>query len=157
MPSKDSLPDIDISWRLRESWRAQALLRRVAEHVAASEGFRVGFLNVVVVGARAMSTLHRRYHGQSGPTDVLAFDLGTERRRGVLDGEIVICADVARRRAGRRGLPIARAELALYLAHGLLHLSGYDDHSPADFRRMHAREDDLLSELGLGRVFARGV
>ncbi|MGD8452960.1 MAG: rRNA maturation RNase YbeY [Phycisphaerae bacterium] len=149
--------DITVSWQLRESWRALRLLWQVAGHVAAAEGFHSGSLSVVVVGARAMSTLHQRYRGQPGPTDVLAFDLGTERRRGILDGEIVLCADVARRRAGRRGLAPARAELALYLAHGVLHLAGYDDHSPAGFRRMHAREDDLLSELGLGRVFARGA
>ena len=94
-----------------------------------------------------MATLHQRFMGESGPTDVFSFDLGTDRRRGVLDGEVIICTDVARRRAVEPGLASARAELALYLTHGILHLAGYDDHRPADYRRMHAREDELLSTI----------
>lgn len=46
------------------------------------------------------------------------------------------------------------AELSLYVAHGTLHLAGYDDRTPREFARMHRREDELLDELGIGRVFA---
>lgn len=158
-----------MTWRLRRSWRAAPLLRRVARAVASAEGFRTGQLSIAVVGARAMSTLHQTYLNIPGPTDVLTFDLGTDRRHGVLDAEIIICADVAAAAAARRmprpasGQPrkrpgasfaLARRELALYVAHGLLHLSGYDDHTARQFKRMHAREDELLSRLGHGSVFA---
>ena len=147
--------DLAITWRLRTSWRAVPLLRTVAHHVASAEGFRTGQLSIAVVGARAMATLHKRYMNLPNPTDVLTFDLGTDRHHGVLDAEIVVCADVARRQARRRQktLAAARHELALYVVHGLLHLAGYDDHTPADFSRMHAREDELLTALGLGAVF----
>lgn len=148
---------VTITWRLRKSWRAGALLRRVARHVAAAEGFHGGQLSVVVVGAAAMSALHRRYQRARSVTDVLAFDLGTDHDGGHLDAEIVLCAAVARQQARAHGgtWPEARAELALYLTHGLLHLAGYDDHTPHGFRRMHAREDALLRDVGLGAVFAR--
>lgn len=193
--SKKRLPalSVQIAWRIRRDWNARALLARVAREVAAAEGFHTGELSIAVVGTRAMTTLHRRYKRQSGPTDVLAFDFGSSRRRGYLDGEIVVCADVALRMARRRHRGVrasrppapragsapreqypkrkrgayasnaqdrelrsdaSRAELALYVAHGCLHLAGYDDHTPAAFRRMHAREDQLLAQLGLGRVFA---
>ena len=160
MPAEALPLEIELVWRLRKSWRAAALLERVAAHVAAAEGFRTGRLSVAVVGRRAMSTLHDRFLGLAEPTDVLSFDLGTDRRRRVLDGEIVVCADVALARCGQPRRPgtqlaAARAELALYVTHGILHLAGYDDHGPADFRRMHAREDKLLSQLGLGPVFHR--
>jgi len=134
-------------------------LRRVAEHVLLAEGFTRGRLSIAVVGATAMATLNRRFLGRTGPTDVLAFDLGSDRRRGRIDGEVVVCADVARRRAATlgRSLQAARAELALYVVHGVLHLAGYDDRTPASFCRMHAREDELLGELGLGAVFGTGA
>ena len=143
---------------MRGTWGALTLLRRVARHVAAAEGFHRGRLSVAVVGARRMASLHRRYMGLNAPTDVLAFDLGCDRRQGRLDGEIILCADIARREAARRGgtRAAARAELALYLVHGLLHLAGYDDHRRADYERMHAREDELLGRLGLGPVFRSG-
>lgn len=131
------------------------LLRRVAQHVLAAEGFRTGTLSVAVVSACTMSALHREFTGRPGPTDVLAFDLGSDRRAGRLDAEVILCADVARRQAATRGgtLQAARAELALYLVHGLLHLAGYDDHAPRQFVTMHLREDQLLERLGLGPVF----
>ncbi len=168
----DSPLRILVAWRLRQAWHAETLLRRVARFVAYAQGFRTGELSIAVLGARAMATQHERFTGRPGPTDVLAFDLGADLRRRLLVGEILLCADVARqavlhprrprsagpspRRRGRRVasalLPLFRAELALYLTHGLLHLSGYDDHSPAAFRRMHARELTLLSALGLHRL-----
>ncbi len=150
---------VDVAWRLRHSWRAIALLRRVARFVATAEGFRHGDLSVVVVGSRAMSGLHRRHLNIDGPTDVLTFDLGCDRSRGLLDAEIVLCADVARTRAAARDArpATARAELALYLAHGVLHLADYDDQTPKASRRMHEREDEILVALGLGAVFRDGA
>ena len=149
---------IAVTWGLRKSWRATGLLERVARQVAAAEGLRTGELSIAVVGDAAMRRLHARHLGAAHTTDVLAFDLGTDRRRGRLDGEIVVCADAARRCAGAHGATLreARSELALYVVHGLLHLAGYDDRTPRGFRRMHAREDELLRELGLGAVFGAG-
>jgi probable rRNA maturation factor len=143
---------IDVSWHLRRSWRAAALLRRVARGAAAAEGFVSGQLSIAVVGVKAMGNLHRRFAGMPGATDVLAFDLGSEPDGGHLDAEVVLCANFAWRAAKGR-LPAARRELALYLVHGLLHLAGYEDGTPAGFERMHAQEDQLLTKLGLGPVF----
>lgn len=134
------------------------MLRRVARQAAAAVGFRTGYLSVAVVGVAAMRTLHRRYLNIDAPTDVLAFDLGCDSSRGWLEGEIVLCADVASRQAARRGggLVVARAELALYLVHGILHLAGMEDRTQRGFRRMHTLEDELLSRLGLGPVYQLG-
>ena len=155
MPSAGKLA-VDVTSRLRRPWYPERFLQRIARRVARAEGFCSGRLSVLVVGRRAMRTLNERYLDLCEPTDVLAFDLGTVRRRGHLDGQIVICADVALRQA-RRSHTAANAELALYLTHGILHLAGYDDRTSAASRRMHAREDKLLTELGLGPVFQRGT
>ncbi len=178
---------IRIAWRLRKAHfggtavsAVRELLRRVATHTAHAEGFTSGYLSVAVVGTRAMTTLHCRYRGIGQPTDVLSFDLGTDRQRGLLDAEIILCADLARRVAAagwhgltqpgrgssrarsskrlvRGSLAAAHAELALYLVHGILHLAGYDDDTTAAARRMHAREDELLTQFGLGPVFDAGA
>ena len=161
---------VRIAWRPQRSWQAVPLRERVGRFAAAAEGFTHGELSVVVIGQRAMAALHARALAVEGPTDVLTFDLGTDRRRRRLEGEIYICADVARatsQRILRRGhvsaasvraqpLAAARAELALYLVHGVLHLAGYGDLSDADYARIHAREDALLRQLGLGTVFRDG-
>ncbi|MBP7748132.1 MAG: rRNA maturation RNase YbeY [Phycisphaerae bacterium] len=146
---------IEVVWRPRRAWGAGPLLRRVAHYAVTAEGFRSGQLTIVVVGSRTMAALHRRFAGAGGTTDVLTFDYGAEAGPGRLDAEVYVCADVAQQRAARRGgtLAAARAELALYVVHGILHLAGYDDHTARDFERMHAREDQLLERLGLGPVF----
>jgi ssRNA-specific RNase YbeY (16S rRNA maturation enzyme) len=41
-------------------------------------------------------------------------------------------------------VPLA-LELDLLLVHGILHLAGWDDHTPADARRMHERARQILS------------
>jgi probable rRNA maturation factor len=142
---------VEVASRLPDQSAVRAWLRRVARHVAAAEGFTRGELSVAVVGARRMAGLHRHYLGEAGPTDVLTFDLGCDRRQGRLDAEVVLCRDVARRRAAEQGGTATawRTELALYLIHGVLHLAGHDDRSPRTARRMHAREAELLGELGL--------
>lgn len=159
--------DVMVSWQLPESWRARTLLGNAARLALAAEGVRAAQISIAVVDAPAMSALHRRYCGVAGPTDVLTFDLGgaaadeTEK----LEGEVVVCAEVARREALRRlgraartqWLSTARAELALYVVHGILHLCGYDDHLPADFAAIHAREDEILQYLGVGSVFSAGT
>lgn len=144
----------------------QVELLRAAQLVIETEGFRSGELSIAVVGDRAMARLHERHSGVRGTTDVLTFDLGTRRRSGLLDGEIIVCRDAARRVARRvargRGRPagaiarLERAELALYVVHGVLHLAGFGDKTAREFERMHAREDELLQRLGLGRVFEQG-
>lgn len=99
-----------------------------------------------------MARLHADHSGDPTPTDVLTFDLGCDSRRGHIDGEIIVCADVAYAAARRRG---ALAELVLYVVHGVLHLAGHDDHADAAYRRMHRREDEILTALGWGPVFAK--
>ncbi|MEZ6192851.1 MAG: rRNA maturation RNase YbeY [Phycisphaerales bacterium] len=108
-------------------------------------------LNLAVVDDEQMSELHGQYLGIAGTTDVLTFDLRDDPDQPV-EGDIVICIDEARRQAKDRGHD-TRLELLLYAVHGLLHLLGEDDHDPADYEKMHKREDDLLTRAGLGAVF----
>jgi probable rRNA maturation factor len=186
----------EICCTVRSMPDAAAVLPRVAAYVARAEGFRRGHVSIAVIGEKQMARVHERHLGARGSTDVLTFDLGTDRRRRELFGEIIVCADVARRAAARQGrsrrgagraftvpalhaqcgtaVSAARrsqqreaqvecsrssgtptAELALYLTHGILHLAGYDDSTPRGFDRMHTREDELLTQLGIGAVFSR--
>lgn len=107
-----------------------------------------------------MAKLHRDFLDLPGATDVITFDLGTDQRRRILEGEIVVCSSVAARFTRNRGpnrMPSRELEreLALYVIHGVLHLAGYDDQSRNDFQKMHIREDEILSQLSYRRMFIR--
>lgn len=109
---------------------------------------------VSLVGDRKMAELHEQFLQLSGPTDVLTFELDHDSRGRVTAGEIVVCVPYARREAAQRKIDV-RQELLLYALHGVLHLSGYDDLTPAGHRRMHKEEDRILERIGIGRIFSK--
>ena len=109
-------------------------------------------LSLALVGDARMADLHERYLGISGPTDVLTFPLDADARGRVTAGEVVVCVPEARRQARHQGRPMEH-ELLLYALHGMLHLCGYDDKTPREFRRIHRTEDMILTQLGVGPVF----
>ena len=110
-------------------------------------------LSVALVDDQAMAQMHERFLGISGPTDVLSFEIDHDARGRVVSGEIIVCVAEARRRAGR-SKPAMRRELLLYALHGVLHLCGYDDRTASGFEMMHRMEDEILTRLGVGPVFA---
>jgi probable rRNA maturation factor len=65
-------------------------------------------------------------------------------------GDIV----VARQTAERQALKAAHSaawELAYLVAHGVLHLAGYDDHTEAGYATMVAHQEAALQESGIAR------
>ena len=70
-----------------------------------------------------------------------------ENRPPLLLGDVVISVDTARRQAHALGVATA-VRIRTLLIHGLLHLLGYDhERSPAEARRMFARERELATRL----------
>ena len=93
-------------------------------------------IEITVLGARAMARVHRDFLGIPGPTDVITFPYG----------EILVCAPVAAERAREFGHDTT-TELALYAIHGLLHLSGHDDITPAQEKRMAVTQEKILAAV----------
>ena len=62
--------------------------------------------------------------------------------------DLVISLDTAKRQAKEYGRTL-ESEVARYLAHGLLHLLGYDHERQYDARKMAALEEKLLGEGGM--------
>ena len=91
-------------------------------------------VSVSIVSPAAMSRVHVDFLGLEGPTDVITFPYG----------EILVCAVIAQENAARYGNTFDD-ELALYVIHGLLHLNGFDDLSPAVARQMRNRQAKILN------------
>jgi rRNA maturation RNase YbeY len=142
------LAPADVAWIREHLARAMAWLKLSGE------------VSARVIGDAEMSAAHEEFAGVPGTTDVLTFDLVDDQgaRTGVLEADILVCLDEAERQGaqapGRRE-HAARAELLLYLVHGVLHCAGHDDLTEADAQRMHAREDEVLTAIGVGPVFRR--
>ena len=153
---KDRSPyEVRIARAARGAPKVAAGLRRAIRAVLRRHTVGSARISVALVDDTAMARLNRDHLGHDGPTDVLSFDL---REEGVeelaIDGEIVLSLDMAARQARQRGHAV-EAELALYAVHGTLHLLGYDDRRKADAARMHEMEDEILSSVGWGPIFAQ--
>ena len=137
---------VAVSNRQRRVRVSTPRLRALAEAVLRALGRADLHVDVTVVDDPAIRRLNARYLRKRTTTDVLAFDLeapGPSR----LMGEVIVCADTAKRQARRVGVSVA-LELDLLVVHGLLHLAGWDDHEPREARLMHEREREILAETG---------
>jgi probable rRNA maturation factor len=109
-------------------------------------------ISLSVVGDAEMAELHERYFDDPSVTDVITLDLSgdgpDDPAADDVDGEIVVNADLAFREATERGYAPA-SELLFYVAHGLLHLLGWDDADPGSQKRMLARQAHYLDAIGI--------
>jgi len=80
--------------------------------------------------------LNKKYRKKDKSTDVLAFETG----------DIIISAETAARNSRRFGSTLTD-ELKLYMIHGILHLSGYDDTTSPKRKEMKIMEERVLKRL----------
>jgi probable rRNA maturation factor len=92
-----------------------------------------------------MAQVNGQFLQHEGPTDVITFDL-SEGGVGPLAGEIFVCPVVAVRQAREFGTDW-QTETVRYVAHGILHLLGYDDLEPAKRRVMKQAEGRIVRRL----------
>lgn len=117
---------VDIRWERRPSKPAAEILRRVITECLESLGLQDSEVHVLIAGDDRLRRLNDRYLGRDRPTDVLSFPDGDLLPSGrVLQGEVVISLDAARRQAEEFGHDELR-ELSELTLHGVLHLVGYD-------------------------------
>ena len=129
---------------------ALARIRELGERMLQALGRADAELSVLLCDDATIHELNRDYRGKDAPTDVLAFAMGEGEAAGVqahLLGDVIISVETARRQAIARHHAIA-SEVRFLLAHGLLHLVGYDHQTDAEERRMDAMTDVLCAAAG---------
>ncbi|MBX3463863.1 MAG: rRNA maturation RNase YbeY [Planctomycetes bacterium] len=119
----------------------RAFLRRVVRTALEFAGRPDLPVSLLLTDDAEIADLHARHLGDAAPTDVISFGI---------DGgaELVVSVETARRCAREHGHTL-RAELALYVVHGILHTVGYDDLRARDRVRMRAAEHEVLRRLRL--------
>jgi probable rRNA maturation factor len=110
---------------------------------------------VVFFGSDAdLRALNARHRGKAKPTDVLSWSYveGTRAKRPPLMGELALSLDRVRAQAKANGWPMQTEALRL-LAHGCVHLAGYDHLTDAEDREMRLLEERLLARVGLRGLY----
>jgi len=113
-------------------------------------------LGLVIAGDETVHELNRSYRSVDRTTDVIAFALserGTKAEPFVMPpddvihlGEVIISYPQAKRQAEEQRHPLEK-EMALLVAHGVLHLLGYDHELPEQEQRMRSMESKVLDAI----------
>ncbi|HEY4119749.1 MAG TPA: rRNA maturation RNase YbeY [Byssovorax sp.] len=119
---------------------SSAVMRRRAEKMLRARGLTGVELSVALVDDATIRELNKKHRKKDKPTDVLSFPLlelapPGDDARGAL-GDVIVSVPTARRQASRRRRPLLD-ELTMLLAHGLLHLLGYDHRDDDEERVMN--------------------
>lgn len=122
---------------------AEALaLRAATAALAASEGSVV----VLLTDDATVADLNIRFRDKPGPTNVLSFP-APDNPEGSL-GDIALAFGVCAREAEEQGKPLAH-HLQHLVAHGVLHLLGYDHLDDIEAEEMEALERQILAGLDI--------
>ena len=119
----------------------RTFLRRVVRAVLEFAQRTELHVSLLLTDDAEIARVHAEFLDEPTPTDVISFDLDGE-------AELVVSVETAKRTAKSHGHEL-RAEVALYVVHGILHVCGFDDIRPRERARMRAAERDVLQRLGI--------
>jgi probable rRNA maturation factor len=125
---------------------------------AALKGAQVtGDLVVLLTGDETVRDLNARFRGQDQPTNVLSFPAPAHAPLGENDerflGDIALAFGVCIQEAQAQSKSLG-VHLQHLVAHGVLHLVGYDHVSDGEAEVMEALERRILAGLGVADPYA---
>jgi len=124
---------------------AEALARAAAE-AALTQSTGPSNLTVLLTDDAAMREINARFRGQDKPTNVLSFPAPPNPEHHL--GDVAVAFGVCAGEAAEQGKPIAH-HLQHLVAHGVLHLLGYDHEDDAEAEAMESLERIVLAGLGV--------
>ncbi|ATQ41049.1 rRNA maturation RNase YbeY [Caulobacter mirabilis] len=110
-----------------------------------------GGVTILLTDDATVADLNQRFRNKAGPTNVLSFP-APENPEGHL-GDIALAYGVCAREAEEQGKPFAH-HLQHLVAHGVLHLLGYDHLEEEEAEEMEDLERRILAGLGVPNPYA---
>ena len=136
-------------------------VRMLADAMLASLDLQHAELSVLLTNDTHIQELNQEHRSKDRPTDVLSFGVELDVAAQPFNapsllGDIVISLDTAARQARSRRRPLI-AEIRWLLAHGILHLMGFDHATVAQKKRMVAWTSRLVRAAALPLGATEGV
>ncbi len=135
-----------------EAWSEVAGLEALVEAAAtaALEGSDE-HVTILLTDDETQRDLNQRFRGKDATTNVLSFPAGANPEAHL--GDLSLAYGVCAREAAEQGKTLA-AHLQHLVAHGVLHLLGYDHQEDAEAEAMEALERTILAGLGVPDPYA---
>jgi rRNA maturation RNase YbeY len=120
------------------------IINRWIKEIVSTEGLFLKHLNFIFCSDAYLLGINQQYLSHDFYTDIITFD--TSDLPQTIEGEIFISIDRVKENASSLNLDLY-TELFRVMAHGVLHLMGYDDHGEDNQLIMRQKEDSCLSLL----------
>lgn len=130
---------------------AEDLSRRAALAALEQAEQAGGGIVILLTGDDEVAALNADFRGKAGPTNVLSFPAAPNPEDHI--GDIALAFGVCAREAEAQGKPLAH-HLQHLVAHGVLHLVGYDHQMDSEAEEMEALERRILARLGVPDPYA---
>jgi probable rRNA maturation factor len=139
--------------------RAHGLARETIAACVAETEIRDGAeVSLCLADDARLRALNLRWRGIDAPTNVLSFPSAPPDRSAEAPtlGDIALAYETLKREAKELDVPLADHYRHL-VAHGFLHLIGYDHQADQEAERMEALETSILARLGAADPYALKV
>lgn len=122
------------------------LVRELAQNLLDADPETIwGDISVVLTDDSGIVPANLEFFGKNRPTDVISFRSDPIPGEDGTTGDLIVNVECARREGPRHDGE--NYELALYIAHGIDHLSGADDNTPEKRAAMRTTETHWLAAL----------
>ena len=128
----------DIEFKVPQSRITKTWLKSIAT----TEGFELNQLNYLFCSDEHILSINRQYLEHDFYTDIITFDNSEDEK--VIEGDIFISIERVQENAKNLN-QIFEVEFRRVLAHGVLHLCGYNDTDDSQEEMMRTKEDFYLS------------
>jgi probable rRNA maturation factor len=144
--------------RWRRALPARSLAREAVAAAAQEAGVKLARgaeMTIHLVGDDAIRGLNKQWRAKDAATNVLSFPASPPDRLAVarLLGDVFVALQTLAREAEAEGKPLADHYRHL-VAHGFLHLIGYDHETQAQAEAMEGMEIRALARLGVPNPYA---
>ena len=125
----------------RPYFASNRLISLWLDQLSALHGHSIQDLNIIFVSDEDLLVMNRQFLHHDYYTDIITFDLGTENKN--IQGELYISLDRVKDNAINLNQKYMY-EFTRVIAHGLLHIIGYQDKNSEKIVEMRACENDAI-------------
>ncbi len=112
------------------------------------------YITILFCGEQKIRELNKIYRQKDKVTDILSWSYDDEaiKTEELPWGELALCLRICEAQAAANGWNL-ETELVRLIAHGVVHLQGYDHETTEDEKKMLQLELELLSLIGLRDLY----
>ena len=131
--------ELEIEFSLKKRRKIKEWLNAIAFE----EKNKIENLNFLIVDDKRMIHFNKTYLNHNYPTDIITFNTSENKK---ISGDIIISLERVEENAKEYKVGLEE-ELWRVMAHGLLHLLGYNDKSKEEKEKMRKKENYYLDKI----------